>query len=207
MIYEEADNFHGYYAAVKKINGKYGFIDNTGKEVLPFIYDKAYSFSAPWNENKLLFPTYTANVILNGKSELLDASGKIISANKPTSSQNQGSYFINMPTKASDFSQVRYFNQQTFGAGAGYIQEANTKVELSSTSIIEYTLGNNDIWVQMSEREVEKYGYSIQGGVKGMLYITTSGYFYFLFSNFNGDGLYISNPSGSSVRIYSNFEE
>ena len=42
--YEDAQNFSGDYAAVKK-NGKWGYIDETGKVVIDFKYDWAGLFS------------------------------------------------------------------------------------------------------------------------------------------------------------------
>lgn len=42
--YEDAGQFNEDLAPVKE-NGKWGYIDETGKTVIPFRYDKAYSFS------------------------------------------------------------------------------------------------------------------------------------------------------------------
>ena len=42
--YEDADSFNEGLAAVKK-DGKWGYIDETGKTVIPFEYDYAFPFS------------------------------------------------------------------------------------------------------------------------------------------------------------------
>ena len=43
-IYDEAGDFNNGFAWVKS-NGKYGFVDKTGQEVIPCIYEGAYDFS------------------------------------------------------------------------------------------------------------------------------------------------------------------
>ena len=53
--------------AVVELNDKFGFIDKTGREVIPLIYDNAYSFS-----NGL------AVVALNGKYGFIDETGRVV---------------------------------------------------------------------------------------------------------------------------------
>ena len=57
-------NFHNGFAEVM-INGKWGFIDESGKEVVPLIYDYIESF-----ENGF------AEVMINDKWGFIDESGK-----------------------------------------------------------------------------------------------------------------------------------
>lgn len=52
----------------RPINGKWGFIDKFGKEVIPFIYDEGYNF----DEYGL------AIMVLNGKGGIIDTKGKIV---------------------------------------------------------------------------------------------------------------------------------
>ncbi|WP_197739841.1 WG repeat-containing protein [Pedobacter sp. BS3] len=65
--YEDADvnGFSGGLAPVK-LNGKWGYVDTTGKEVIPFIYDLAYYFK---KDGK-------AKVMLNGNWIYIDKTGK-----------------------------------------------------------------------------------------------------------------------------------
>jgi len=53
-------------AGVEK-NGKWGFIDKTGKEVIPCTYDYAESFSDG-----------LAKVTINGKANFIDKTGKVV---------------------------------------------------------------------------------------------------------------------------------
>ena len=64
--YEEALLFSEGLAAVKK-NGKWGYIDETGKVVIPFQYDQAYTF----NEGKAVVGTLS-NVEDMGESGYYD---------------------------------------------------------------------------------------------------------------------------------------
>ena len=50
-----------------ELNDKFGFIDTTGREVIPLIYDNAYSFSGG-----------LADVQLNGKYGFIDTTGRVI---------------------------------------------------------------------------------------------------------------------------------
>jgi hypothetical protein len=52
---------------IKCANGKYGFVDRTGKEIIPCIYDEIGSFSEG-----------LAPVNLNGKWGYIDRTGKVI---------------------------------------------------------------------------------------------------------------------------------
>jgi len=63
--YDDADIFNTSYAAVKK-GDKWGFIDNTGKEVLPFEWDGALSFGM-----------HLAAVKVGDKWGYIDLSGNI----------------------------------------------------------------------------------------------------------------------------------
>ncbi|MDR2467074.1 MAG: WG repeat-containing protein [Prevotellaceae bacterium] len=62
--YKKADKFSEGLAAVK-LNGKYGFIDRTGMEIIPFRYDDAGAFSEG-----------LAKVRTNGKWGFIDKMGK-----------------------------------------------------------------------------------------------------------------------------------
>jgi tetratricopeptide (TPR) repeat protein len=62
--YDCVGSFHDGLAHVE-IYGKYGFIDKTGKEIIPLIYDDAYSFSEG-----------LAVVKLNSKWGFIDTTGK-----------------------------------------------------------------------------------------------------------------------------------
>ena len=64
IYYKDYYGFSDGLAAVE-LNDKFGFIDKTGKEVIPLIYDNAYSFS-----NGL------AVVALNGKYGFIDETGR-----------------------------------------------------------------------------------------------------------------------------------
>ena len=64
--YDDAWAFFEGLAAVK-LNGKYGFINNTGTEVIPCQYDDAWSFSEG-----------VAAVKLSGKWGLIDKTGKTV---------------------------------------------------------------------------------------------------------------------------------
>ena len=66
--YDNARSFSEGLAAVK-LNGKYGFIDKTGKEIIPLIYDNVWV----WDFNEGL-----AKVKLNGKWFYIDKNGKEI---------------------------------------------------------------------------------------------------------------------------------
>ena len=52
--------------AAVKLNGKWGYIDEMGTEVIPFIYDMAYSFEGEF-----------AEVVLNGTFRYIDITGEI----------------------------------------------------------------------------------------------------------------------------------
>jgi uncharacterized protein YchJ len=58
--YDYVGNCHENLTFVK-LNGKYGFIDNTGKEIIPLKYDKV-----------LRFPEELIYVRLNGKNLYVD---------------------------------------------------------------------------------------------------------------------------------------
>ena len=62
--YDWKDTYHEGLAIVK-LNNKYGFIDKTGKEVIPIKYDNAWSFSEG-----------LASVKLNNKYGFIDKTGK-----------------------------------------------------------------------------------------------------------------------------------
>ena len=64
--YDQVCGFHDGLAIVK-LNGKYGFIDKTGKEIIPLIYDSAGDFSEG-----------VANVKSNGKWITIDQTGEEI---------------------------------------------------------------------------------------------------------------------------------
>ena len=64
--YEEIDNVFSDYIAVK-YKGKYGFINQTGKLIIPTVYDKVY----PMHEEK-------AVVIKDGIYQIINSEGKTI---------------------------------------------------------------------------------------------------------------------------------
>ena len=66
IYYKDYYGFSDGLAAVE-LNDKFGFIDKTGREVIPLIYDNAYSFS-----NGL------AVVALNGKYGFIDETGRVV---------------------------------------------------------------------------------------------------------------------------------
>ena len=72
--YDFAGVFSEGFAAVK-LNGKYGFIDKTGREVIPCKYDYTFKFSEGF-----------AAVELNGKYGFIDKKGKPLLINQRVSS-------------------------------------------------------------------------------------------------------------------------
>lgn len=64
--YDDVDCFSDGMAWVKQ-NGKYGFVDKTGKVVITIQYDYAGSFSGG-----------LASVMQNGKSGFIDKKGEIV---------------------------------------------------------------------------------------------------------------------------------
>lgn len=64
--YDSVTNVFGEYLTVK-LENKYGFIDNTGKEIIEPVYDKAYLMK----ENK-------AVVVINNKYHIINNEGNII---------------------------------------------------------------------------------------------------------------------------------
>jgi len=68
--YDDARPFSEGLAMVK-LNGKYGYIDKSGKELIPFKYDLAHYLDLGHN-----FSEGLAAVILNGKYGYIDKSGK-----------------------------------------------------------------------------------------------------------------------------------
>ena len=64
--YDENWRFSEGLAAVEK-NGKYGFVDEAGKEVIPLIYDDVFDFSEG-----------LAHVKKNDKHGFVDKTGKIV---------------------------------------------------------------------------------------------------------------------------------
>ena len=71
MIYDDALDFYNGLAAVKS-NGKYGFIDKSGKTVITFIYEDAKSFEGRISK---------AKVQLNGEWIEIDKTGKVADEN------------------------------------------------------------------------------------------------------------------------------
>ena len=67
LKYDNAGDYFSEGLAVVELNGKYGFIDKSGKVVIPIKYDDAWSFSEG-----------LAEVSLNWKYGFIDKSGKVI---------------------------------------------------------------------------------------------------------------------------------
>jgi hypothetical protein len=65
--YDRVDIFCNEDVARVELNGKYGFVDKTGREVIPLIYD--------WAEN---FSNGQAKVKRNGKDSFIDRTGQEI---------------------------------------------------------------------------------------------------------------------------------
>ena len=76
--YDEAYSFRDGLAPVK-LNGKYGFIDKTGSEVIPLIYEGASTFSEG-----------LAVVKTNGKYGFIDKKGKLVI---PAKFEDAGRFF------------------------------------------------------------------------------------------------------------------
>lgn len=70
--FEEAHNFYEGYAAVKK-NGKYGFIDTTGKLVIDYKYDEIAPF--PNNPFEAGFSGGVVKVIINEDESFVNKNG------------------------------------------------------------------------------------------------------------------------------------
>jgi hypothetical protein len=71
--FEDAKAFKNGYAFVKN-NGKWGAVDEKGKQVIPFSYD---SLDYEWFQKALMFRSS-----LNGKLGILDLSGKVVIPNE-----------------------------------------------------------------------------------------------------------------------------
>ncbi|WGU70951.1 WG repeat-containing protein [Capnocytophaga canimorsus] len=67
FLYESAGKFKEGLAAVK-LNGKWGFIDKTGKEVIPFIYTKVDYYDR--------FYKGRCKVNLNGEKIIINTKGE-----------------------------------------------------------------------------------------------------------------------------------
>lgn len=66
-IYDDAGCFNWNLAPVKK-DGKYGYIDPDGKEVIPFVYSHADEFN----------PIGVATVVIDGKKKSISTNGTIL---------------------------------------------------------------------------------------------------------------------------------
>lgn len=149
--YDEVINVFGEYLTVKRDN-KYGFIDNTGKEIIKPIYDKAYIMK----ENK-------AVVVLDGTFHIIDNMGNII-------------YTFNNDICSTSYFSENFLVIETIKDQIHYYGYLKYDVETNSFSIL-----NNEINYDYCIKFYNGFGIigqSIDGKMK-YTYLTPTGEFLF----------------------------